>query len=578
VRLVLLVLLVARAAAAPPSALERELSKVAALEAGCARDNFADCGKLAARLHVGHAVAHDESRAERVGRRACDGGDATGCLVVAHLVQPPEAARLAERACELKSGEGCDLAAGYLRDGWDSKGITRARAIFRSRCDGGDGLACELFAGMAVNGNGGEQDFAAAHAAHQRGCDLGDSDACGGLAAMWADGQGVTADQAKAAAATRRMRGIHERRCRAGDAEYCGYSNQPVLDRFPCEIGYGDVCERLADVAVDDGRKLDGAALHDLGCRAGNAIACEHLGMATRDANRAAELFQRACDGGVARACARRGDQLRQAGDRAAAVRLYQQACDGKSGAGCAELARAVALIDTTASLALARRGCELGDGGACVDAAPQVAPDEAATLLKKGCAAQHGASCFALADVRIPRDDKVAKQLTRWACQYGHNRACLELAAAAHRTGDEKTARAFYFRACENHDAAGCAALTLLDKRPQFPSADAGCRAGDAASCSELGYAASDSAAARVYFVRACVALPPWGCDEAGRRSKAPAAAEALWRRGCAADDGAACSHLAFVLRGFESLRLEQRACELAFGWRCDPYPRQVP
>ena len=101
---------------------------------------------------------------------------------------------------------------------------------------------------------------------------------------------------------------------------------------------------------------------------------CEHGLGGTADVPRAARLYEQACQGGDAWACATLGALLlrghAQAEDERQGARYLLRACDAEMPSACAELARLrMRGADEAArqeGIRLHQRACELGDGGSC--------------------------------------------------------------------------------------------------------------------------------------------------------------------------------------------------------------------
>jgi TPR repeat protein len=172
------------------------------------------------------------------------------------------------------------------------------------------------------------------------------------------------------------------------------------------------------------------------------------------DALKLVTLRTRTCANGDLRDCEKLGrDLLERRGvtsprDAAAALR---RACDGKRPAACLRLAALLdsgdlGAPDSSASLVLRERACELGDAGACASAGDALgrgltSRDRAKvrTLDDKACALGRGATCLALfraeqAAVKVekvpapgPLSDKALDYLRR-GCDVGDGNSCWEL------------------------------------------------------------------------------------------------------------------------------------------------------
>jgi uncharacterized protein len=167
-----------------------------------------------------------------------------------------------------------------------------------------------------------------------------------------------------------------------------------------------------------------------------------------RDFERAADLYQDACDDGEASACTRLG-LMYGLGEGVArspkkAADLYRKACDGNDARGCGSLGqvtldgngvaknerRADELFDKACRAghpaACAEHGVSLWRGrGALRDAA------RAKGLLERSCGAGFGRGCFYLGvllrmgEEGVPADPRGAEHALRKACQLEEREAC---------------------------------------------------------------------------------------------------------------------------------------------------------
>jgi TPR repeat protein len=254
---------------------------------------------------------------------------------------------------------------------------------------------------------------------------------------------------------------VCEPACEAGNVEACAVAGFLVNGlRYPadptrgmawlvraCDGGIGKACAHLAwvykrrpdempqwkDVAPDPARaqELHAKAVTALTreCDAGRGSSCEYLasyhdpqwrGAITPDVERAKQLYARA-------------------------AAAWKTACDGGDGSSCGSLALAYSIgrpvRDATKKRELELRGCTLGHGPSCHEAAGtlDLATPLAATEARK--------SVFAL---------------YRKACDLGYYMGCVSLGTL---TKDD----AAYERACDLHSKPGCenAGLALEDTDP---------------------------------------------------------------------------------------------------------------
>jgi len=171
----------------------------AALEEGCAVGSGLACA-----LRV--PDERDPARARRLAERACDLGDAGGCLALAARTPGGPARRTLERACRLGAADACDAL---------------ARRALEARCDGGDAGACVRLASLLEAGRVLVADGARAAALYGRACSGGRQDACVRLGTLHRAGVGVPQDEARA-------RTLYADACRAGEADGCRLLEEPA--------------------------------------------------------------------------------------------------------------------------------------------------------------------------------------------------------------------------------------------------------------------------------------------------------------------------------------------------------------
>jgi hypothetical protein len=118
---------------------------------------------------------------QETAQRACDGGDALFChLLAVDRVQrlgavDDEALRLFTGACGAGQGLSCWWLGVALRDNGQS---VEAFAQFLRGCEAADGLSCGAAGEALDSGSGTPPDQAAAARYFHRGCDLGDATSC----------------------------------------------------------------------------------------------------------------------------------------------------------------------------------------------------------------------------------------------------------------------------------------------------------------------------------------------------------------------------------------------------------------
>lgn len=188
-------------------------------------------------------------------------------------------------------------------------------------------------------------------------------------------------------------------------------------------------------------------------CGMGDMEACTQLAYARdggwygipRDRRSALDLFRRACDGNVARACINvavaydRGNGLPQ--NRPIAVSFFRKSCDLGDANGCENLAMHLAggegiARDPAVAVATWQKGCDLGSANVCRNLASELENGD-----------------------RVPRDAARGLALHIRACDLGQTSDCLTAARTlrATPTTDAKTFVRLYDKACEDAiDTAG--------------------------------------------------------------------------------------------------------------------------
>jgi hypothetical protein len=128
--------------------------------------------------------------------------------------------------------------------------------------------------------------------------------------------------------------------CNERDSEKC---------EAQCECGEFKACDRIATTYATYGGapKARIAELFEKACTGGVLHACGGLADATRatDKPKALELYDKSCEGGDAWSCVQAGD-MKSGGeglprDPGTAAKYYSKACDKKDALGCASLGRA---------------------------------------------------------------------------------------------------------------------------------------------------------------------------------------------------------------------------------------------
>lgn len=213
-------------------------------------------------------------------------------------------------------------------------------------CARGFAADCRELGRAQLVGGAGSRDDRLAAAYLTRSCELGEPAACGDLGVLYAIGLGLPQSDDRSVALSRRA-------CDQGTAHACsnlgallaegvggpvergpGEDHAVRYFRKACDAGIAEGCTNLA-AALEAGRlgprdvRAAARALRRA-CESGFPLACHRLaGLVYESADLAPELTvkalaTRACQGGVAPACASLGEKLPPSGGRAPAARLLE--------------------------------------------------------------------------------------------------------------------------------------------------------------------------------------------------------------------------------------------------------------
>ena len=134
----------------------------------------------------------EQAQAAEIFRKACDAGEAAGCLqggimyrnnaLVRNL---PVAMQMFERACDAGTPQGCtSLGTEYARGVAVAKDEVRAATLFKRACDGGGLIGCGSLGRAYQEGRGVARDDAMARSFYQKACDGGVPAGCLDLGLM----------------------------------------------------------------------------------------------------------------------------------------------------------------------------------------------------------------------------------------------------------------------------------------------------------------------------------------------------------------------------------------------------------
>ncbi len=233
----------------------------------------------------------------------------------------PNAAIAFGSGCEKSHAQSCSKVADQrVRD----KNFAGAVQVLQKACDGGLGDAC-MDAGVYLSdGSAGSKDPARAAKLFVRACEAKSKHGCYDLGITYRDGLGVPVDLAKAYQA-------FEQSCALDDGDGC---DQQALALYQ---GKGIAKDAPAAVPVfDKACKLSDERCFNLGVMYDEGVVVK------RDAAKAAQVWQRACDQKMVMACFNLGNASQKgdgvAKDAAKARTYFEAACDGDYSDGCNSL------------------------------------------------------------------------------------------------------------------------------------------------------------------------------------------------------------------------------------------------
>ncbi len=378
-----------------------------------------------------------------------------------------------------------------------------------ARCDDGGGASCALLGAMYEHGQGGApKDAEQARRAYEKGCDKRNRGACAALSeSLLSEAGGPTNPQRAFELAREGCEGSipEPRACFAlgtiHEQGAGGVSRDTVkaksLYEHACKDKHGTACARRGAMALEGPAPNEAEAkpFLETACALYDPEGCLALGnlfpnpRATGDGYRAEQAFTTACNGGLARGCAKaarlRWPEWRQSPDWPEVARLLEKGCDG-----------------------------ELRDALACFD---------------RGRLFEHG--------LGVQRDEQRARQLYDAACRDVNpqdpegQRAC----AHAHTRGarfivDGTMLLRALEAACSGGDPTGCVELSARSEDPQRREQL------HAQACAPV------KVALEPFELAACARSK----ELQARRSSDPATAKRLFEEACAGGAGGACFELA--------------------------------
>lgn len=237
--------------------------------------------------------------------------------------------------------------------------------------------------------------------------------------------------------------GRYRRECDAGTATSCLNLGDMYAKGKATSAFSWDEDEDEGD-GMSVGKDLGEAArLYRKACDGGIALACAHLAFmysrgdgVGKDPSEVARLFRKACDAGNGKACTNLGVMYSNgegvSKDNKEAARLFRKACDAEVGLGCGNLGETVELGQGQASdigkaYSLYRSGCDMGSGWSCLAAAALAA----SVRQDLGAATQHlGAACKLKEEgaCALSKKSPTSWDVQRLACDRNVGGACTRL------------------------------------------------------------------------------------------------------------------------------------------------------
>jgi hypothetical protein len=498
----------------------------AAYERGCAYDVGPACTRVARGMRGVREGVYDAAKVYSTFRRACELGDAEGCVELERLAargvgikaDPEGARRELQRRCDAGLGVACSSLAELSERTTDAAGKL---ALQERACAGADGAACLASARTEEAAAPAQRDGRRLLERHARACELGAWDGCARAAAILDEGLfGVAPDRARAFAMfdaacddgldgacidvgarldlgdgvapdRERGRALLETICTPSPALCYDRANAWVLAREPAHARLAfDVLDASCDATRD--ARACGLAGELLLVGVGTAV----------DLPAARGRLAKACAAGQHDACRSLGDAWAGTDD-ARAASFWAEACSHADARACHALAGAYERgagvprdLRHASALLIGLRDHEDVDARKAIDASVEA--------MRMACDARGDASCLSLglrivhrltSDAAATRAPHAFAAFQR-GCDVGHVvGACVRLARAyADGYGtkrDVAKATKLLESACVARDDEACVELSLLVARGPKPDEplsaallDDACRRDDARAC----------------------------------------------------------------------------------------------
>jgi len=292
----------------------------------------------------------------------CNQGHAKSCRWAGHLLNDTDkpihddalSLTFFERGCELEDANAC-ANIGWMHLWRDVPGKNATVAIDRlsTACssDINEAWACQNLGRGYEDGEFGDVDFEKAEFWFNEGCTQDDGGSCGDYGDLLEDGDLGASDDSRAA----------------------------VFFERGCELNSGWSCGRLADLHNDGDLGTPNMqlaeSLFEKGCNLDHAWSCGNLGNILISERAAHEegitLLQKGCDLNDSYSCKSLGNYYNRSGfvprDLERAASLYEFACQQDDEWACSSLGYANEELGETAAAAIARlKACELGNAESC--------------------------------------------------------------------------------------------------------------------------------------------------------------------------------------------------------------------
>lgn len=275
-----------------------------ACESGEARG----CVRLGFLYQSGKGVEQNDAKAGKFYQKACDTGELSGCDSLASLYQNSgehaKAAAIFEHACEKGFGLSCyNLAQIYEAGNGVAPDESKTLNLYVKACERGYAVVCYHLGGMYADGREGKNDEAAKNSKnalkfYSLACEGKIYEACEALGRLYEDGEAGFAQDIKAA------RSYYDKAC-AANAYKCGGSER--LDEL--QGGWAQYQSGQFEAAYELGKESCDMGVAN-GCAALGELYAKRLGGARQDSEQAVKFREKACEGGFGASCAKFGEML----------------------------------------------------------------------------------------------------------------------------------------------------------------------------------------------------------------------------------------------------------------------------